>query len=60
MMEPFFQNYMVRVAGRTVSHRWGVLIRRGDRWRADEVVALKAVSSPLWAEELMQRARHIF
>ena len=59
VMEPFFQNYMVRDAGRTVSHRWGVLIGRGDRWRADEAAALQAASSLLRAEELLQRARHV-
>lgn len=49
-MDPFFQNYMVRVAGRTVSYRWRVLIRRGQEEETDgeqmKQVALKAECLP--------------
>lgn len=50
VMDPFFQNYMVRVVGRTVSYRWRVLIRRGQEEETDgeqmKQVALKAECLP--------------
>ena len=60
-MDPFFQNYMVRVVERTVSHRRWVLIRRGQEEETDgeqmRQVALKAECLPCfglrsWCREL--------